>query len=112
VQVRRLRADPGGELVRRLIAAIRDNDERKAGKPVLQLTRTRRIFAPLVLAARAFVMPFNGLSRGFPWILTRIGYPHTSPWVYLISLLSACSPMTRFLLCGVCAACARSGSAR
>ena len=69
MQVRRLRAGPGRELVRRLIAAIRDNDERNAGKPVLQLARTRRIFAPLVLTADAFVMQFNGLGRGFPWIL-------------------------------------------
>jgi len=112
VQVRRLRADPGGRLVRRLVAAIRDNDERKVEKAIPQLARTRRIFAPLALAVGAFVMLFNGLGRGFPLDPGRIEYPHTSPWVYLISLLSACSPMTRFLLCGVCAACARSGPAR
>jgi hypothetical protein len=52
--------------VRRLLAAIRDNDERKVEKPVLQLARTRRIFAPLVLAVGAFVMLFNGLGRVFP----------------------------------------------
>ena len=55
--------------MRRLVAAIRDNDERKVEKPVLQLARTRRIFAPLVLAVGAFVMLFNGLGRGIPWIL-------------------------------------------
>jgi hypothetical protein len=97
--------------VRRLVAAIRDHDERKAEKPVLQLARTGRIFAPLVLAAGAFVMLFNGLGR-VSLDPGRIEYPHTSPWVYLISLLSAFRPMTRFLLCGVCAACARSGLAR
>ena len=55
--------------MRRLVAAIRDNDERKVEKPVLQLARIRRIFAPLVLAVGAFVMLFNGLGRGISWIL-------------------------------------------
>ena len=45
--------------MRRLIAAIRDNDERKVEEAVLQLAR--RIFAPLALAAGAFVMLFSGL---------------------------------------------------
>jgi hypothetical protein len=60
LQVRRLPRRPGRQLARWLIAAIRDNDERKVEKPVLQLARTRRIFAPLVLAAGAFVTLFNG----------------------------------------------------
>jgi hypothetical protein len=47
--------------VRRLIAAIRDNDERKVEEAVLQLARARRIFAPLALAVGAFVMLFSGL---------------------------------------------------
>ena len=47
--------------MRRLIAAIRDNDERKVEEAVLQLARTRKIFAPLALAAGAFVMLFSGL---------------------------------------------------
>ena len=47
--------------MRRLIAAIRENDERKVEEAVLQLARTRRIFAPLALAVGAFVMLFNGL---------------------------------------------------
>jgi hypothetical protein len=50
-----------GQLVRRLIAAIRDNDERKVEEAVLQLARTRKIFAPLALAVGAFVMLFSGL---------------------------------------------------
>ena len=45
----------------RLIVAIRENDERKVEEAVLQLARTRRIFAPLALAVGAFVMLFNGL---------------------------------------------------
>jgi hypothetical protein len=47
--------------VRRLIAAIRENDERKVEDAVLQLARTRKILAPLALAVGAFVMLFNGL---------------------------------------------------
>ena len=47
--------------MRRLIAAIRDNDERKVEEAVLQLAGTRKIFAPLALAVGAFVMLFNGL---------------------------------------------------
>jgi hypothetical protein len=47
--------------VQRLIAAIRENDERKVEDAVLQLAGTRRIFAPLALAVGAFVMLFNGL---------------------------------------------------
>jgi hypothetical protein len=50
-----------GQLVRRLVAAIRDNDEHQVEEAVLALARTRRIFAPLALAAGAFVMLFSGL---------------------------------------------------
>ena len=47
--------------MRRLIAAIRDNDEGKVEETVLQLARTRRILAPLALAAGALVLLFSGL---------------------------------------------------
>jgi len=47
--------------VRRLITAIRENDEHKVEEAVLQLARTRRILAPLALAVGAFVMLFSGL---------------------------------------------------
>ena len=60
-QVRRSRRRQGRQLVRRLIAAIRDNDEHQVEEAVLQLARTRKIFAPLALAVGAFVMLFNGL---------------------------------------------------
>ncbi|MGZ5848679.1 MAG: hypothetical protein ACXWJJ_14525 [Ramlibacter sp.] len=43
------------------MAAIRENDEHKVEEAVLQLARTRKIFAPLALAVGAFVMLFNGL---------------------------------------------------
>src|SRR5215831_19199172 len=48
-------------LVRRLVAAIRDNDERTVEEAVLELASARRIFAPLALAVGAFVMLFSGL---------------------------------------------------
>jgi hypothetical protein len=47
--------------VRRLVAAIRDNDEHQVEEAVLQLAGTRKILAPLALAAGAFVMLFSGL---------------------------------------------------
>ena len=47
--------------MRRFIAAIRENDERKVEEAILQLARSRRTFAPLALAAGAFVMLFSGL---------------------------------------------------
>jgi len=60
-QVRRDRQQPVRQLVRRLIAAIRDNDDRQVEEAVLQLARTRKVFAPLALAVGAFVMLFSGL---------------------------------------------------
>ena len=60
-QARRGRRRPVRQLVQRLIAAIRDNDEHKVEEAVPQLARTRRIFAPLALAVGAFVMLFDGL---------------------------------------------------
>jgi len=59
--VRQGRRRSGRQLVRRLVAAIRDNDDGKVEEAVLQLARTRRILAPLGLAVGAFVMLFNGL---------------------------------------------------
>jgi hypothetical protein len=59
--VRPSRRRAGRQLVRRLIAAIRDNDEHTVEEAVLQLARARRIFAPLALAVGAFVMLFSGL---------------------------------------------------
>ena len=47
--------------MRRLIATIRDNDERKVEKAVLQLAGARKIFAPLAPTVGAFVMLFSGL---------------------------------------------------
>lgn len=60
-QVRTARRRRVRQLFRRLIVAIRENDEQKVEEAVLQLARTRRIFAPLALAVSAFVMLFSGL---------------------------------------------------
>jgi hypothetical protein len=49
------------QLVRRLIVSIRDGDEHTIEDAVLQLSKKRRIFAPLALAVGAFVMLFSGL---------------------------------------------------
>src|SRR5436309_4428058 len=61
MHVGRRRRRRASQLVRRLLAAIRENDENKVEEAVLQLGRTRRIFAPLALAVGAFVMLFSGL---------------------------------------------------
>ena len=60
-QVRRSRRGAVRQLVRRLVTEIRDNDEHTVEEAVLQLARTRRILAPLALAAGALVMLFDGL---------------------------------------------------
>ena len=60
-QAARARHRPLRQLVRRLIASIRDGDERKIEDAVLQLSRKRRIFAPPTLAVGAFAMLFSGL---------------------------------------------------
>jgi hypothetical protein len=46
---------------RALIRAIREDDEAKVEAAVLALSRSRRIFAPLVFGVGAFVMLFQGL---------------------------------------------------
>lgn len=60
-QARRSRRRSVRELSRRLIIAIRDGDDHTVQQAVLQLARTRKIFAPLALIAGAFVMLFDAL---------------------------------------------------
>jgi hypothetical protein len=60
-QARRSRRRSVRQLWRRLIAAVRDGDEQAVEQAVLQLARTRKIFAPLALIVGAFVMLFSGL---------------------------------------------------
>jgi hypothetical protein len=58
---------------RALVTAIRDNDEAAVEAAVLQLSRSRRILAPLVFGLGAFVMLFQGLRLLFSnWKLVLI----------------------------------------
>jgi len=47
--------------LRQLIVAIREGDQQRVEEVILQLSRRKRIFAPLALAVGAFVMLFSGL---------------------------------------------------
>ena len=76
MQVRRLRADPGGQLARRLVAAIRDNDERKVEKPVLQLARW---FAVAVVGLNAIGQMFFIPAYPF-WSLMIIAVDIVALW--------------------------------
>ena len=76
-----LTADDGGhsrrEVLKKqgraLVRAIREGDEAAVETAVLELSRSRRIFAPLVFAIGAFVMLFQGLKLLFAnWRLTLI----------------------------------------
>ena len=71
-----------------LIEAIRKNDEAAVEKAVLALSRSRRIFAPLVFALGAFVMLFQGLRMlFFNWRLTLIQVlPAMWIWLALLDL--------------------------
>ena len=81
-QITRSRRRPAGQLVRRLIAAIRDNDERQVEEAVLQLARTRKIFAPLALAVGAFVMLFSRLRLPITnWRLMLVQAP-PAMWIW------------------------------
>jgi len=58
---------------RRLARAILDSDEAAVEDAVLRLSRSRRLFAPLALAAGAVIMLFDGLRLVFAnWRLTLI----------------------------------------
>ena len=73
---------------RALLHAIRENDEAAVEDAVLKLSRSRRIFAPLVFALGAFVMLFQGLRMLFSnWKLTLIQLlPAMWIWLALIDL--------------------------
>jgi uncharacterized membrane protein len=58
---------------RALVQAIRDGDEAAVEAAVVQLSQSRRIFAPLVFAVGAFAMLFEGLRLLFSnWRLTLV----------------------------------------
>ena len=73
---------------RALLRAIRENDEAAVEAAVLELSRSRRIFAPLVFALGAFVMLFQGLKLLFSnWRLTLIQVlPAMWIWLALLDL--------------------------
>jgi hypothetical protein len=73
---------------RALIHAIQAGDEAAVESAVLDLSRSRRLFAPLVFAVGAFVMLFQGLRLLFSnWRLTLIQVlPAMWIWLALLDL--------------------------
>jgi hypothetical protein len=73
---------------RSLIRAVRDGDEATVEAAILELSRSRRIFAPLVFAVGALVMLFHGLKLLFiNWRLTLIQIlPAMWIWVAMMDL--------------------------
>jgi uncharacterized membrane protein len=73
---------------RTLIKAIQDDDEAAVEAAVVALSRSRRIFAPLVFGVGAFVMLFQGLRMLFKnWRLTLIQLlPAMWIWVSMLDL--------------------------
>jgi hypothetical protein len=73
---------------RALVRAIQAGDEAAVESAVLELSRSRRIFAPLVFAVGAFVMLFQGLKLLFSnWRLTVIQVlPAMWIWVAFLDL--------------------------
>jgi uncharacterized membrane protein len=73
---------------RTLVGAIRAGDEAAVETAVLQLSRSRRIFAPLVFGLGAFVMLFQGLRLLFSnWRLTLIQVlPAMWIWIAMLDL--------------------------
>src|SRR5262245_43263129 len=71
---------------RALIQAIQEDDEAAVEAAVLALSRSRRIFAPLVFGVGAFVMLFQGLRMLFKnWRLTLIQLL-PAMWIWLAML--------------------------
>jgi hypothetical protein len=70
------------------LRAIREDDEAAVEAAVLALSRSRRVFAPLVFAIGAFVMLFQGLRLlVFNWRLTLIQVlPAMWIWLALLDL--------------------------
>jgi hypothetical protein len=74
--------------VRALLRAVRENDEAAVEAAVLDLSRSRRLFAPFVFALGAFVMLFQGVKLLFSnWRLTLIEVlPAMWIWLALLDL--------------------------
>jgi hypothetical protein len=77
-----------GSQGRALVRAIRDDDEAAVEAVVLALSRSRRVFAPLVFAVGAVLMLFQGVRLLFlNWRLTLIQVlPAMWIWVALLDL--------------------------
>jgi hypothetical protein len=73
---------------RALVEAIRAGDEEAVERAIVALSRSRRIFAPLVFVVGAFVMLFQGLRLLFSnWRLTLIQVlPAMWIWLALLDL--------------------------
>ena len=73
---------------RALLTAIRDDDQAAVETAVLELSRSRRIFAPLVFGLGAFVMLFHGLRLLFvnPWLTLIQVLPAMWIWVAMLDL--------------------------
>jgi len=73
---------------RALVRAIREGDEAAVEAAVIALSRSRRIFAPLVFAVGAFVMLFQGVRMLFAnWRLTLVQIlPAMWIWAALLDL--------------------------
>lgn len=73
---------------RTLVRAIREGDEAAVEAAVVELSRSRRIFAPLVFVIGAFVMLFQGLQLIFMnWQLTLVQVlPAMWIWAALLDL--------------------------
>jgi hypothetical protein len=73
---------------RGLVRAINDGDEAAVEAAIVQLSRSRRIFAPLVFAVGAFVMLFQGVKLLFSnWRLTLVQVlPAMWIWIAMLDL--------------------------
>jgi hypothetical protein len=73
---------------RALIVALRENDEEAVEAAIVALSRSRRIFAPLVFTVGAFAMLFQGVRLLFSnWRLTLLQLlPAMWIWVALLDL--------------------------
>src|SRR5262245_659000 len=71
-----------------LVAAIRADDEGAVEAAVFELSRSRRVFAPLVFGVGAFVMLFQGVRLlFFNWRLTLVQVlPAMWVWVAFLDL--------------------------
>jgi hypothetical protein len=82
-------AAPSGSLsaqLGRFVRAVRDGDEQMVADVVMQVSRSRKLFAPLAFAVGGFAMLFNGLKLLFSnWRLTLVQIL-PAMWIWLAML--------------------------